>query len=168
MLFIKENVTMELPFIRTPYNYDVNEATKESGLKCLDKTLAIQSAAEETDINTIVRRFGLTGQLPTDLAAPTYGDFTEVGDFQSAMIAISRARESFDKLPPDLRYRFGNDPGRFVDFCSDEKNRTEAEKMGLVLPKDEPQGAIQPKTSPTTEDPKTSPPKTSPPKDDTK
>lgn len=143
---------MEMPFIRTPYNYDVNEATKESGLKCLDKSLAIQSAAEETDINTIVRRFGLTGQLPTDLAAPTYGDFTEVGDFQSAMIAITRAREAFDKMPPDIRYRFGNDPARFVDFCSDEQNRPEAEKMGLVLPKDEPQAVIPPQESPPKED----------------
>lgn len=121
-------------FLRTEFNYDRDAASLESGLRCDDVSLAKQSFADEADINTIVRRFGLTGQLPSGVEAPTYGDFVGVFDFHSAMNAVAQARESFDKLPADVRYRFNNDPGQLVDFCSDEANRAEAEKLGLVVP----------------------------------
>ena len=77
-------------FLRTPYNYDTDEASEASGLKCLDESKTKQSFQEEADINTIVRRFGLTGQLPSGIQAPTYGDFTEVTDFHTAMNAIAK------------------------------------------------------------------------------
>lgn len=122
------------PFVRAEFNYDMDAASKASGLRCEDESLAVQSAAEETDINTIVRRFGLSGQLPSDVRAPTYGDFSEVVDFRTAMEAIRLARESFESMPALVRTRFHNDPGEFVDFCSDEKNRDEAIKLGLIVP----------------------------------
>lgn len=122
------------PFIRSQYNYDMNEASDESGLACTDLSLAKQSFAEEVDINTIVRRFGLSGELPSDVRMPTFGDFSDVVDFHSAMNAVARARESFDAMPADVRFRFDNDPQKFVSFCSDDKNREEVEKLGLVSP----------------------------------
>lgn len=124
---------MKAVFVRSAYNYDGDLASLEAGLSCADKSLAVQSAAEECDINTIVKRFGLTGQLPSGVRAPTYGDFTEVVDFQTAMNAIATARESFDTLPAHVRARFQNDPAAFVDFCSDDANRAEAVKLGLVF-----------------------------------
>ena len=42
-------------FLRTPYNYDVNEASDASSLVCDDPSLAQQHARDECDINTIVR-----------------------------------------------------------------------------------------------------------------
>ena len=39
------------------------------------------------------------------------------------------------QLPADVRTRFNNDAGALVDFVSDDANRAEAEKLGLVLPK---------------------------------
>ena len=53
------------PFVRSPYNYDMSAVSDETGLCCEDESLAIQSAKEDADINTIVRRFGLTGELPS-------------------------------------------------------------------------------------------------------
>lgn len=123
-------------FIRTEFNYDMNLAGDESGLRCMDGSLAKQSFAEEVDINTIVRRFGLSGELPVGVRMPTYGDFTGVSDFRSAMDAVVAARESFDTLPAHVRTRFHNDPAEFVDFCSDDDNIAEARKLGLV-PKEE-------------------------------
>lgn len=99
-----------------------------------DVSLAEQSSLEETDINTIVRRFGLTGELPTGVRQPTYGDYEDVMDYHTAMNAIAEANEAFEAMPADVRRRFDNDPGKFVDFCSDEANRDEAAKLGLVLP----------------------------------
>jgi len=45
-------------FIRSAFNYSVDDVSLESGLDCPDESLAIQSAEEESNINTIVRRFG--------------------------------------------------------------------------------------------------------------
>lgn len=131
-------------FFRTGYNYDVDQASLESGLECKDPSLAQQQFAEEADINTIVNRFGLTGELPTGVRAPTYADFDEAIDYHTAMNVVVAARESFMAMPADVRARFANDPGAFVAFCSDENNRAEAEKLGLIVP-----GAAAPGGAPT-------------------
>jgi phage internal scaffolding protein len=135
MIFLEKFMKTSSVFLRTPYNYDVNEASDASGLACDDPSLAQQHAKDECDINTIVRRFGLTGELPSNVRAPQYGDFTEAVDYHTALIAVRAADEAFMQLPADIRTRFNNDAGAFVDFCSDDANRAEAEKLGLVLPK---------------------------------
>lgn len=126
-----------MPFLRTQHNYDMNEASDDAGLKCLDVTLTQQNFAEEADINTIVERFGITGQLPTNVRMPTYEDYTEVVDFQTAMNSIALAREAFDAMPANVRARFHNNPAEFVDFCSNEENKEEAKKLGLLKPEEQ-------------------------------
>lgn len=121
-------------FFRNGFNYDADQASLETGLECKDPSMAQQQFAEEADINTIVNRFGLTGELPTSVRMPTYADFDEAIDYHSAMNVIAAARESFMSMPAQVRARFGNDAGAFVAFCSDESNRAEAEKLGLVVP----------------------------------
>lgn len=134
------------PFLRTAYNYDMNKAGDETGINCqyaLDQetgelvatpSMTKQQFAEEADINTLVKRFNLTGQLPQDHRMPTYADFEGILTFQDAMNAVVEAQEAFYELPADLRSRFGNDPGQYVDFCSNEKNRDEAIKLGILKP----------------------------------
>ena len=121
-----------LPFVRSPYNYDVMEVSNETGLRCEDVSLAVQDQRDEVDINTIVRRFGLTGQLPEDIRAPEYGDFTGVSDYQSALNAVMEADSEFNRMPAELRARFNNDPQLLLEFVSDERNREEAGKLGLL------------------------------------
>lgn len=124
---------MTNPFCRSAYNYDVEEASMRAGLSCDgDKGLTQQQFKEEVDINTIVRRFGLTGQLPDNVRVPMSGDFTGVNDFQSAMNAVRGAQEAFMELPAPMRARFANDPQRLMEFCSDADNRDEAIKLGLL------------------------------------
>lgn len=120
-------------FLRTPYNYDTMEVSNETGLSCPEETLAQQHAKDECDINTIVRRFGLTGELPNGVRAPQDGDFTAATDYHTAMNAVIAANNSFMQLPAQVRARFNNDAGAFVDFCSDEKNRAEAKALGLIV-----------------------------------
>lgn len=124
----------DAPFVRSPYNYDRHAASNASGLLCRDPSLAVQDAKDEVDINTIVRRFGLTGELPEDVRAPSYGDFAGVRDYHSAMNAVCVANEAFDAMPPEVRLRFNNDPGSFVDFCSVPGNEDELRKLGLIPP----------------------------------
>lgn len=126
---------IELPFIRSAHNYNRDEASDEAGLLCPECTLTQQQFKEEADINTIIERFGINGEMPTDIRMPTFEDFTNIHDFQGAMNAIALARESFDTLPANVRARFNNEPSEFVAFCDDPNNRAEAEKIGLVRPK---------------------------------
>lgn len=109
------------------------------GLECKDVSLTVQSDAVDADINTIVRRFGITGQLPVDLPFVTNVDLSEAPDtFQGAMDILMQAQESFMKLPADVRRRFDNDPALFMDFVSIPENIEEMRKMGLAVPKAEP------------------------------
>lgn len=119
---------------RTGFNYDRDAASNESGLECKDESLAIQSAEDESNINTIVRRFGLTGQLPDDVRMPQSGDFTGVPDFHTAMNLVRAAQEEFLRVPAHIRARFANDPQAFMHFLEDDSNRAEAEKLGLLKP----------------------------------
>jgi len=96
-----------------------------------------QHYKEECDINTIVARFGLTGEVPQGYKAPMSGDFTGVNDFHTAMNAVKEAEASFMQLPAHLRKRFGGDPQELMRFLDDGKNRDEAVKLGLVPPKPE-------------------------------
>lgn len=121
-------------FLRSPYNYDTDAASVESGLECQDETLARQSFKEEADINTIVNRFMKTGVLPQAVNLPRYGDFSEAMDYHSALNLIMQADDAFMELPAELRARFENDPGQLLEFLQDEANRPEAEKLGLVAP----------------------------------
>lgn len=111
-----------------------NENAAKSAITCEDESLTVQSQAEEADINTIVRRFGITGHMPVGVRVPSYGDFEVVDDYRSALHALREAEESFAKMPADVRSRFDNDPGRFVEFCSDVDNLAEMRKLGLAVP----------------------------------
>jgi len=126
---------------RTPYNYDIKATSDETGLKCADESRTKQSFKEEVDINTIVKRFGLTGKLPDNVRVPQYGDFSQVTDFHTAMNVVAAAGEAFDKLPAEIRAKFANNPGNLVDFVSDAANYDEALKLGLVMPRPKPTDA---------------------------
>lgn len=118
------------PFVRSPFNYDVDEVSTSSGLKCEDVSLAQQQFKEESDINVILERFGV--MAPQVNLPPQYGDFSGVYDFQSALNAVIEARHGFMQLPAKLRERFGNDPARLIAFLDDESNREEATRLGLI------------------------------------
>jgi phage internal scaffolding protein len=122
----------KVPFLRTPYNYDVDKVSDETGLACLDPSLAQQNFKDESDINYIVRQFGLTGELPGQAISPQYGDFTGVLDYHSAVNAVLAAQDEFMDLPAQMRARFDNDPSKLIDFLGNEENREEAIKLGLV------------------------------------
>jgi len=129
---------MKTPFLRTQYNYDTNAASNESGLHCEDVSLTQQHFKDETDINNILRQFNITGLLPEHPLSPRYGDFTGIGDYQSALNAVIAADDQFMALPANIRARFDNDPALLIDFLADENNRSEAEKIGLLeVPKAE-------------------------------
>lgn len=125
---------MRKVFVRTPYNYDARVAGASSALSCGDEEddRCQQHFKDECDINTIVKRFGLTGKLPETFKAPMVGDFADVVDFQTAMNAVVDAKDAFMQMPADLRKRFGHDPQQLIEFLENKGNLEEARKLGLV------------------------------------
>lgn len=122
----------KLPFLRTPYNYDTDAASNESGLHCEDASLAQQHFKDECDINNILRQFNITGLLPEAPLSPRYGDFTGVGDYHTALNQVIAAEDEFMSLPANLRARFENDPAQLIDFLENPENLNEAISLGLV------------------------------------
>jgi len=125
---------VQAPFLFTPYNFHHSAWSEANGLVCLELTKTRVNEQHSTDINEIVRQFGLTGQLPENPLPPQYGDFSEVLDYHGALNAVRRSEEAFQALPAALRDRFRNDPALLVDFLGDEANRAEAVSLGLVNP----------------------------------
>jgi len=130
--------------IRNPLNYDKDQASLETGLACEPPSMTQQQFKDESDINTIVKRFGITGQLPAPVRMPSYEDFSSVGDYQSALNAVRASGEAFMTLPAAVRARFGHEPGALLDFLENPANRDEAVKLGLVVP---PAPPAEPKAS---------------------
>ena len=122
----------KLPFLRTPYNYDTDAASNESGLHCEDASLAQQHFKDECDINNILRQFNVTGLLPESTLSPRYGDFTGIGDYHTALNQVIAAEDEFMSLPATLRARFENDPALLIDFLNNPENLNEAITLGLV------------------------------------
>lgn len=94
-----------------------------------------QSMRDECDINLIMKKF-----TPRDLymqvgdVAASYMDVSSVGSYHEAMNIVLEAQQAFSSLSSGLRARFENDPSKFMAFCSDEKNRDEMAKLGLLKP----------------------------------
>lgn len=129
-------------FIRTPYNYDRDHASRQAGTLNLEPSLTQQQFKEESDINTIVRRFGLTGQMPESPRVPSYGDFTEVTDYHTALNAVREADEAFLRLPAQIRAEFDNDPQKLLEALEEPRNADRLRELGLL--KQAPPEAVSP------------------------
>jgi hypothetical protein len=129
--------TGEIGWWKTPYNHDTEKESDRTALTCNDPSKAQQHAKEECDINTIVDRFLKTGALPPIRVPPTYSDFAEVFDLQTALNQVKAAQDSFNALPAGVRARFQNDPTKFVgyvDHCMTTGDLDPLREMGLAVP----------------------------------
>lgn len=122
---------MKKVFIRNPYNYDGDAVSVENGIVFNDPSLAQQHMKEECDLNVIIERFGVgaVAVMPLD---SSYGDFTGVSDYHTALNKINATEEQFMTLPAKIRAKFDHDPFKLVNFLMDEANRSEAIELGLV------------------------------------
>lgn len=114
------------------FKHSYSVSVRSSDLECKDPSLTQQQFSEDADINVMLERFKVTGQMPQGVHMPSYGDFTGVTDYRTAVDAVMRASNSFMDLPANVRSRFDNDPQKLLEFVSNEKNRDEAIRLGLV------------------------------------
>lgn len=99
----------------------------------VEPSMTQQQFKDEADINNIVKKYTRTGEF-THLATKvgTYGDFSNIKDWQSMIHQVSSAKEAFQDLPAKIRARFQNDPGQLISFLQDSKNYDEGVKLGLI------------------------------------
>jgi len=118
--------------VKNPITYDRDKNSDSAKLVFTSPSRTKQSFRDECDINNILRKFNVTGELPVGSVQPQYGDFSGITDYQSALNAVMAAQDSFLALPAKIRSRFDNDPALFVDFASDEANKDEMKALGLL------------------------------------
>lgn len=97
-----------------------------------EKSLTEQHHKNSCDINRIVRKYCDTGMLQQRLSRGHYGDFSGVGDYHDSLLRVQDAMNDFMVIPANIRKRFHNNPGELIEFVTNEGNREEAEKLGLI------------------------------------
>lgn len=123
------------PVIRAAYHFDRVANSRAHQLCCPEETRTVQSERDNCDINVIVKRFGVTGQVPQSVRLPTFESYEDVFDYQTAMQAVIDARDAFMELPAKVRERFNHDPQRFLEYATDPANLDGMRELGLAPPK---------------------------------
>lgn len=103
-------------------------------LICEDASHTRQEFADECDINSIMKRFAVTGVLPGSDRKPMYGDFADLPSYMEAQQILLDANDAFMALPAAVRREFDNDPAKFVAFAEDDKNLDKMREWGLAPP----------------------------------
>lgn len=133
------NVENQAPVPRFSWRhqYDYARDREEGDLAITiidDPSLTQQHFADDANLNTIMKRYGVTdGAIPPAAMDPRFfGDFTDAVDFREALDRVRAATEHFNALPADLRAQFNNDPVLLHDWVSSPDNWEEAVKLGLL------------------------------------
>lgn len=118
--------------LRTPYSHDNNEWSDRWTLTCKDKTRTQQQFKDSCNINKLFAKYLETGEMPQVINGLSYGDFTGIFDFATAMNAVRRGQEVFMELPARIKNKFDNDPQKLLTWLADKDNFDEACKLGLL------------------------------------
>lgn len=94
-----------------------------------------QEFKNECDINVLMKRYQVTGVMPSTGRPPQYADVSSLPDLMTALNTVNAANEAFAALPALVRKRFSNDPAEFVQFAQDPSNSDELVKLGLATAK---------------------------------
>lgn len=144
-------------FLRSAFNYDMDQASLESALICEDETRTQQQFKEECDINTIIDRFGIGAVIPENPSVPLQSEFLEVFDYQSALNKLIEADQAFMEYPAAIRAQFQNDAGKFVEFVSDpdpdDAKKAKLREWGFLKPQTAPQAPIEVRVIPDPSEP---------------
>lgn len=115
------------------------------------KSRTKQSFRDAADMNKIIARFKKTGVFENvTQSIGSFADVSSVKSYQEACNTVLTAENAFNQLPSGVRKRFGNDPSQMLDFVTQDNNRDEAEKLGLLKApekKSSPPGTDPPKAA---------------------
>lgn len=96
-----------------------------------EKSIVKKEFKDQTDINYMLKRFKVTGQIPVNKNMPQYGDVSGLKSFHDAHEIVQNAYDTFATLPAQIRKRFDNDPLSIIDFLDNPSNLEESYDLGL-------------------------------------
>lgn len=140
----REKVKMRKVF--TPFN-------RPEGVKTVYSmpSKTVQGLENEVNIRQILARAKNGMGYPVNRKQALFGDFTGVSDYHQALNRLNEINDEFQSLPAAVKQRFKNDPHILMSFLADERNRKEAEELGIIEAKPEEKPAIPAKAeAPTT------------------
>lgn len=129
-----------IPF-RTAYDGRAREVSEITSIEFTQPSMTRQSEADACDINKIMAQYRRSGLLShVNKYQGRYEDITALAetDFQSALNMVIEAEEMFETVPADIREKFMNDPGKFLEFATNPENVEEMRELGLATPAEEP------------------------------
>lgn len=125
-----ESTTPTLPPLRTLY-FNRERVLTPVG----DRSLTVQSAAAECDINNILSQYRRTGIVThVTQARPSYEDLPDAMDYQQSMNTLMEAQSAFAGLPAKVRDHYGNDPLRLLQALSDPNQADQLREFGILRP----------------------------------
>jgi hypothetical protein len=105
--------------LRTPYNYDRDEVSKNTALISDSETLTQQNFKDETDLNIMIRKYGV---LPVNEVNWKEFDATVIPkDYQELQNMMLEADKAFMQLPAEVRKAADNDPTKFLAMVEAEQ-----------------------------------------------
>ena len=105
--------------LRTPYNYDRDEVSKNTALISDSETLTQQNFKDETDLNIMIRKYGV---LPVSEVNWKEFDATVIPqDYQQLQNMLREADQAFMDLPADVRKAADNDPQKFLAIVESQQ-----------------------------------------------
>lgn len=130
-----------------------------------EPSLTQQQFTADTDLNEIMRRYGVTDRAIQPAAYPNGVPVVDLSEYaglelRDLMDQIRTAQEAFANLPAEIRRRFDNNPEELWTYVANPANQEEAVSLGL-LTKDAPAFTAAPPVAPTSA-PASTAPSTSP------
>ena len=117
-----------------PNGFTSKEWSNLHGKAFTDESRTRQEFKDECDINNIMKQYHRTGMIAH--VREHMGAFMDLSDgpddFTDAQQKIVKATEFFMGLPSNIRARFLNNTGEFLDFISNPDNLDEMAELGLI------------------------------------
>jgi len=108
--------------------------SKDYAKESKGESMTQQQFKEECDVNNILAKYRKTQMLThINKHEGKFGDFSNVDDYHTSLEKLNMAQSNFELLPSELREKFGNDPGKLIEYLQDSKNDEEAIKYGLKV-----------------------------------
>lgn len=104
----------QIPLDGSLRSYDAAAVSDGTATRTGAESVVQQQFVDEVDVNSIVRRFGMTREMPFGSAEGVFGDFTGLSDFDAVRAKVVDAEARFMRLPADVREKFGNDPANLI------------------------------------------------------
>lgn len=131
--------------IRKAFDRERQQLEFEKDGKLIYPSIVEQHHTEDTLVQNILKKYDQTGVFyHVNQAQATYQDNTAFNEYQDMYDKIQSADANFKALPSEIREKFNNDTGKFLEFVNDDNNIEAMYDLGLMQKPIPPVEVVQP------------------------